>query len=204
MKLILASQSPRRRKLLAEAGFVFDVRVFDTAEISGGIYSLHVPLLNAIRKAEAAAEHFPGDLVIGADTVIEFNGAIIGKPRDLSDARCILRTLSGRCHLVITGVALQCRELNVKIGFSVESTVEFKQLDESAIDRYLAHVEVLDKAGAYNIDEYGDILIQRVEGPIDNIIGLPCEKLSQALNSPFIKSRMGLMGHSGTHGSSVS
>ena len=186
MKIILASQSPRRKTLLAEAGFSFNVYSPDVEEIDSGAYSRHIPLINAIRKASAAARLFPGDLVIGADTAIEFNGTIIGKPENMEEARRILKTLSGQCHRVITGVALFGRTRCLETTFSEESTVCFKPLTEAAIETYLSRVHVLDKAGAYNIAEHGELLIDRVEGPRDNIIGLPCEKLSQALRTAMM------------------
>ncbi len=186
MKIILASQSPRRKTLLTEAGFSFDVCSTDVEEIECGAYSRHIPLINAIRKASAAARLFPDALVIGADTAIEFDGTIIGKPRDLEDARRILKTLSGQCHRVITGVALFCRARCLETTFSEESTVCFKPLTEAVINTYLSRVHVLDKAGAYNIAEHGELLIDRVEGPRDNIIGLPCEKLALALRTAML------------------
>lgn len=183
MKIILASQSPRRKLLLEGAGFSFDVCSPEVEEVDGGMYACHIPLVNAVRKASAVAELFPGCLVIGADTAIECGGFLIGKPRDLEDARRILRTLSGRRHRVITGVALFHRKLNLETVFSEESAVCFKPFDDTVVGDYLARVDVLDKAGAYNIAESGELLVSRVEGPLDNIIGLPCEKLSRAIRA---------------------
>ncbi len=183
MNLILASQSPRRKALLAGCGCIFTVKVLQTPEIESGVYFRHIALLNAIRKAEAVALCEPDSLVIGADTVIEFGREVIGKPVDQEDARRILGRLSGKRHQVTTGVSLIGLKANIRISFTETSTLEFKTLTPQVIDDYIAQVHVLDKAGAYNIDEHGDWLVSKVEGPVDNIIGLPCTKLFQAIRT---------------------
>lgn len=158
------------------------VRV-DADELAVGIWPERFPLLNAIAKSRAGAELYPDDLVIGADTVIELGGHLIGKPCDLDDARRILRKLSGRSHLVTTGICLTCLSRNIRCQFSVSTTVKFKELSDRVINDYLDKVYVLDKAGAYGIQEYGDMLTESVDGPLDNVIGLPCEKLAEALTA---------------------
>lgn len=183
MKLILASASPRRKDLLKGiTGNFLTVRV-DADELSVGIWPERFPLLNAIEKSRAGAALYPEDLVIGADTVIELDDQLIGKPVDIDDARKILQTLSGHSHLVTTGVCLTCLAEAISCQFSVSTTVTFKVLSDDVINAYLEKVHVLDKAGAYGIQEYGDMLTESVDGPLDNVIGLPCEKLSEALTA---------------------
>ncbi|MDD2478954.1 MAG: Maf family protein [Victivallaceae bacterium] len=181
--IILASQSERRKQLLTATGVVFETLTPEVEEINIGRYFRHIPLINAVLKAHAVSIDNSEAVVIGADTVIEFNNQIIGKPKNLEDSRRILGLLSGQRHFVSTAVCLRCRELDAEIRFVETSEVEFKSLGAATIEQYLSKVFTLDKAGAYNIDEYGDLLINQVKGNIDNIIGLPCVKLLRALHS---------------------
>lgn len=182
MPLILASKSPRRRELLAGLGYPFEVRVFPAREFADGeLPAAELPSRNAELKARATAERFPDALVVGADTVIVLDGRVIGKPRDLDDARATLAALSGRAHDVVTGVALLCAAKRFRRVWSETSTVRFKLLSQDAIDEYLRLVDVLDKAGAYAIQEHGDLLIERLDGDADNVIGLPLGRLGGEL-----------------------
>lgn len=183
MKLILASASPRRRELLAEVTRDFQIVQVNAEEYHSGVWPERFPLLNAANKAHAGAALHPDALVIGADTVIELDGLLIGKPRDASHAQEILRQLSGRTHLVTTGVCLICLEHEIRCSFAVSTAVTFKALTDDIIQSYLAKVHVLDKAGAYGIQEYGDMLTEKIDGPLDNVIGLPCDKLRQSLKA---------------------
>lgn len=183
LPIILASQSARRKQLLAATGVVFEVLSPNVEEINADRYFRHIPLINAALKAHAVSTDHPETLVIGADTVIEFNGQIIGKPQDLDDARRILGLLSGQRHFVSTAICLQCRKQDIEIRFTESSEVEFKPFGDAIIEYYLSKVFTLDKAGAYNIDEYGDLLISGVKGDIDNVIGLPCAKLLRAIHA---------------------
>lgn len=179
---ILASASPRRQDLLRRAGFSFQVFVPEVEEIvhAGALYR-ETALANAFLKAEGAAEVFPDAVVIGADTVIELDGKILGKPLDEEDAFRMLRTLSGRTHEVVTGVAVLVKSENIRIRFADVTKVTFKNLPDEVIRAYLSRVHVLDKAGAYGIQEQGDLLLERMEGSLDNVIGLPVERLSETL-----------------------
>ncbi len=188
-RLLLASESPRRRELLAAAGYDFAVMTRPVAELTEWPSPEELPLVNALLKARAVASEYPDALVIGADTVIVAGGRIIGKPRDLADARRILLELSGRCHRVITGVALRRAADDLCRAFAVATRVWFKNFPPEVADAYLAKVEVLDKAGAYALQEYRDMIVDRVEGSEANVIGLPVEALRDELNrlSPQIK-----------------
>jgi len=183
MKLILASKSERRIKLLNEIGLPFEVIVSDVEEVADGVYYSDIPLINACSKSRSVAERFPESLVIGADTVIEFNRQIIGKPRDLTDARNILLSLSGKTHSVVTAVCLLSLHAGIRCTFFETTTVRFKSVTGDAVDQYLSNVHVLDKAGAYAIQEYGEMLVESINGPLDNVVGLPCAKLAAALNA---------------------
>lgn len=175
MNLILASASPRRRELLATLGIPFSVRTSTAEELREGPWMM-LALENALRKAEEVAARFPEDLVIGADTVIEFENRILGKPEDMDDAFRMLSMFSRKTHCVTTGCAIICHSRSIRIRFAETSRVTFKSLDAETIRRYLSLVPVLDKAGAYAIQDHGEMLIESLEGSLDNVIGFPTER----------------------------
>ena len=183
--LILASESPRRRELLGTLGIPFEIRSAKVEELEQAEDACSVSLLpqkNACLKAQAVAEMYPGAVVLGADTAIVFENQLIGKPRDPEDAHRILEMFSGKTHQVITGIALMragekpfCRQ------WSEISEVTFKPLSCEIIDEYLKKVHILDKAGAYAIQECGDMIISGFTGELNNIIGLPLLRLEEEL-----------------------
>ena len=120
--------------------------------------------------------------MIGADTVIRLDDQVIGKPKDLQDAKRILATLSGRTHDVATGVCVRCISNDVLVRFEETTHVTFRILTDDMIERYIEAVDVLDKAGAYAIQEYGEDLIETIEGSFTNVIGLPVERLTETLH----------------------
>lgn len=181
MRLILASASPRRKELLAKAGFVFDVQASDADEFSDGLYFEKIAIVNAAAKAESVAELNPEALVIGADTVIEYRGKILGKPSSPEDASAMLQTLSGGVHRVVTGVCIRNIENSISCVFADCSSVYFREFGQNVITDYLDKVHVLDKAGAYAVQEYGDMLVERIEGSAENVIGLPVKRLAESL-----------------------
>lgn len=183
MRLFLASESPRRRELLARLGFPFEVENSRAEEISTAADPRLVPLLNAERKAAAVAARHPDALVLGADTVILHRGRIIGKPRDPADAAVILHALSGDRHEVITGLALLCVEKQLREVWEETTAVQFRPLSDETISSYLCRVNVLDKAGAYAIQEYGDELVEHLDGEFENVIGLPLRRLADRLSA---------------------
>ena len=173
--IILASASPRRAVLLREAGPEFaSMRIMPSDADEGAD-----PLENALLKAESVAAANPQAIVIGADTVIRFGGETIGKPADLDDARAILAKLSGRTHDVVTGVCVRCVENDVLVRFEEATHVTFRVLTPEMIGKYIKAVNVLDKAGAYAIQEHGDDIIEGIEGSRTNVIGLPVERLNE-------------------------
>ena len=173
--IILASASPRRSALLKEAGPIFASLQILTSHVEEG----SDPLENAFRKAEAVAQMNPRALVIGADTVIRFEGRTIGKPADPEDAKRILAMLSGRTHDVATGVCVRCVEADILVRFEEATHVTFRTLTPEIIDKYVQDVNVLDKAGAYAIQEHGEDIIEKIDGSLTNVIGLPVERLKE-------------------------
>ncbi len=170
--VILASASPRRAKILSALGVDFSVVKTAAEEVAYPLEPERTVRENALAKwraakAATAATHQDGAKILAADTIVWCDGKIFGKPRDLDEAREFLQRLSGRTHTVFTGVAF---DGEVKIA---RSAVTFRKLDAAAIEEYLAKVRPLDRAGAYDIDEEGDILVERFEGEYENIMGLP-------------------------------
>jgi septum formation protein len=180
--ITLASASPRRAELLREAGIPFEVHTSHTEEL----HDHNIPAgplceLNAERKAEAVAELFPGELVLGADTLVTRNNTLYGKPKDLNEARSMLSELQGKTHQVITGVCLLEKNGGRRRCFHEVTEVAFRPLSPEHIEDYLQKVHVLDKAGAYAIQEHGDLIIEKIEGSWSNVVGLPIERLQAEL-----------------------
>lgn len=179
-QLVLASGSPRRRELLGEAGLVFEVVVSPAEELhETGIPLAELCERNAEAKAAAVAVQRPEAVVIGADTLVWIDGQPLGKPRDLREAREMVRKLSGRTHTVCTGVCVigggrsEC--------FHELTEVVFRDLDEAAIGRYFERVDPLDKAGAYAVQEHGEMIVAEVRGDFSNVVGLPLERVTGVL-----------------------
>ena len=178
--LILASQSPRRRALLAQMGLAFEVRVSEADETPPENASPEdAAVAIALRKAEAV-EKAPGDTVIGADTtVLTPEGEVFGKPHSREEARRMLESLSGRTHTVVTGVAV----LNGtrRLTRAVETRVRFRTLSDGEIEAYIDTGEPFDKAGAYGIQGRAAWLVDALEGDYFNVVGLPLAPLGEML-----------------------
>jgi len=175
-RLILASGSPRRRDLLREAGLSFEIMSPEVEELKAGdLPPRELALTNARLKSLAIAKDHPNDIVLGSDTVVALGGKVYGKPVDLSEASENLRTFSGRVHEVISAVSIIGGDKGS--DFIETSYVKFRSLDEVVIQDYLAKVHVLDKAGGYAIQDQGEMLVEKVEGDFDNIVGLPVGKV---------------------------
>lgn len=181
-KLILGSRSPRRVQLLKELGLTFECRVSDAPEEHDNeIEASKVPELLALRKAKwLMNELSPDELLITADTIVILDHKIIEKPTDLSEAKQFLSRLSDRWHTVITGYALS--STTRQISESVESKIRFGPLEDGEIEYYLSQYEVLDKAGAYGVQDWiGLIGVMELQGSYHNVMGLPTAKLYQSL-----------------------
>ena len=175
MRLILASASPRRRELLACAGFEFEVRASRTDEIPqpGELPESFARRAARDKALAVAAAELPGSLVLGADTIVVAGDEILGKPTDPADASRMLRRLSGIAHRVITGVCVVRSPQQVEALTYETTTVTFRSLDEAEIAAYVASGESMDKAGAYGIQGLASKFVTRVEGCYFNVVGLP-------------------------------
>ncbi len=190
-RIVLASSSPRRRDLLQAAGFEIIIRPADVEEWTGGLAPRDLVVSNAEKKALHVAAERRGDLILGADTVVVLDGKILGKPRDRNHASEMLGRLSGRVHEVLTGVCL-VRGGTKKVCLFVESTcVLFRSLDEAMIQAYLADIDPLDKAGAYAAQDDRGRLIERIEGSLENVIGLPVARVIEAIGQHFTEESTG-------------
>ncbi len=181
---ILASVSPRRKQLLAEAGYKFTVVRPDIDESSfpvEGIEACEYAERLALAKAKNVAEKYPDCLVIGADTVVDFQGQIIGKPIDAKDAEQITKKLFSRPHKVITGIAIVRLSNGIELSESDTTTIYPKRLTSEQIAEHIESESWRDKAGAYAIKENGDEFVERIEGSLTNVMGLPMELLQRLL-----------------------
>lgn len=179
-RVVLASNSPRRQELLKSLDIDFEVMVKDGVEedFPQTLKNKEVAEYLAVKKAQAYAGEVKMDnlLLITADTIVVCDGVILGKPADATEAREMLKMLSGKNHKVITGVALTTPQ--VQRSFSVKTKVYFKRLSEADIDYYIQRYQPFDKAGAYGIQEWiGLVGIDYIEGSYHNVMGLPVQRL---------------------------
>jgi septum formation protein len=182
ISLILASSSPRRAQLLRQSKIHFKIVPSNAPEIHPDqLTALEICQVNAYRKARAVAKKFPDTLVLGADTLVSLDEQIFGKPGTLEEAYGMLEQLQGRTHHVVTGLCLLHLRSHHQRVFTDTTAVTFKSLDAVKIRRYLTQVNPLDKAGAYAIQEQGDMIIKEISGSYTNVVGLPLEKLKAEL-----------------------
>jgi len=188
LPLILASASPRRKQLLAEAGYKFtvvvsqiDESIFSAEDIAPAEYARQL----AFAKANDVAQKHSGSIVIGADTVVDFEGQIIGKPRDAKHAEKITRMLFSRPHKVITGIALVCKSRKLKIIEADTTVVCPRKLTNAQIAEHIKSGIWRDKAGAYSISD-NDPFVDHIEGSMTNVMGMPMELLEKLLSSGSI------------------
>src|SRR6188474_277307 len=190
VRVILASQSPRRRELLSLIGIPHDVQ---PADLDESVFPGEVPQEHAERlarsKAEAIALREPAAVVIGADTIVVLDGDILGKPRDAAEATATLRRLSGRTHTVHTAVAVAHGGQTMSGVESVEVT--FRPLTDTQIATYIATGEPMDKAGAYGIQGYGAVIVERVHGDYFAVMGLALGRLVGLLDALGIAYQFG-------------
>ena len=189
VSIILASASPRRKQLLAEAGYKFTVvrpEIDESAFPVEGIEACEYAERLALAKAKNVAEKYPDSLVIGADTVVDFQDQIIGKPADAKEAEQITKKLFSRPHKVITGIAIVRLSNGIELSESDTTTIYPKRLTSEQIDEHIKSETWRDKAGAYAIKENGDEFIERIQGSLTNVMGLPMELLERLLKR-FIK-----------------
>ncbi len=190
-RVVLASASPRRRDLLEAAGFEVIVHPAGVEELPEGLAPRALVIANAEMKALELATTTSGDVVLGADTVVVLDGEILCKPRDLEDATRMLRLLAGRTHEVLTGVCMLRGGTVVRCSFVESTLVAFRPFDEAMIADYLKDINPLDKAGSYAAQEDRGRLIERIEGSMDNVIGLPVARVIEALEQHFAEPQAG-------------
>lgn len=187
MKIILASQSPRRRELLNKIGIEFEVMVDNSDEV---MLEQELPKDNVMRLSLQKAKNVSQlcakeSLIIAADTVVSIDDKILGKPLDELDAKTMLKTLSGRSNTVYTGVTIIRTTDGKTVSDYVATDVKFRNLTDTVIDNYISSGEPMDKAGAYGIQELGALLIEGVSGDYFNVVGLPLCRLGEILTGEF-------------------
>ena len=185
MKIILASKSPRRKEILETMGVQFEIDVADVDEsVDACLSPVEAVCEISKRKAQKIAErHGDDEIVISADTIVVIDGKIIGKPKDKEDAFCILKNLSGRTHEVYTGFTVSGNG-KTKTDFEV-TKVHFKELCDDDIRRYIATGEPMDKAGAYGIQQKGNLFVDYIHGDYYNVVGFPISKICVTIRELF-------------------
>lgn len=186
-QVVLASGSPRRKELLSRfiPDLVIDAAGIDEDGLLSGTDPVEATIATASAKALAVAARHPGAIVVGCDTAVVLGSRVLGKPRDETEAARMILDLAGRCHEVVTGIALaessDRRPPKILQADAVRTRVRFRQLDEAAAKAYVARGESLDKAGAYGIQGHGALLVDSIHGCYYNVVGLPLHKLSLML-----------------------
>lgn len=184
-KLILASASPRRRELLQDLGYPFEIITADCKEIIDPDLSIAEAIQQiAYQKAETVWKVNKDAIVIGADTMVCYGGKMLGKPKDRNDAKQMLEMLSGKTHMVISGVAILSQDK--KETFYEETRVAFYPIEEELLNKYLDSEEPYDKAGAYGIQGMGKLFVKEISGDYFNVVGLPIASVYRHLKT-YIK-----------------
>jgi len=180
--LILASASPRRAEMLREMGLKFRVVPSEAPEMHHEqLTARELCLINAYHKARAIAKKIPDALVLAADTLVCLETRHFGKPADLAEAERMLAQLQGRTHQVVTGVCLIHLRRHQQRIFADSTNVTFRRLSAKQTRYYLKAINPLDKAGAYAIQEKGDLIVEKISGSYSNVVGLPVERLKTEL-----------------------
>ena len=185
-RIILASKSPRRRELLAEMGYDFEIRTKDGIDETypDGLNPQQTATFIANKKRDAFLPDLKDDeLLITADTIVCLGNLVLGKPKNEEAARDMLKILSGKTHVVVTGVTVTTGDGMHKSEFCVTTEVRFTPLSDKVIEHYVSHYKPLDKAGAYGIQEWiGTVGIDGINGSYNNVVGLPTSQLKMILD----------------------
>jgi septum formation protein len=194
-KIILASGSPRRRELLSKLALNFQ---YVTSTIKEE-FDENLPVTDEVMKIAAmkaydVARIYDEGFIIGADTIVFHENKVLGKPKDAVEAKSMLRQLSGKTHEVITGVAIVNKKAKICERFYEVTEVTFKELSDNLIEWYIEKEEPFDKAGAYAIQDMGAILVKKIEGDYNNVVGLPISKIFDTFG------KMEVMPYGGLHG----
>jgi len=181
-KIYLASSSPCRKQLLSQIGLEFEVVTSDYEEdMTLDLTPTELAKFLSIGKAESVDKNIQSGLIIAADTFISFNNKVLGKPKDEEDAKVILQSISGKVVEAITGLTIMDAKTKKQISKAAVTKVFIKKLSDREIDNYIKTGEPMDKAGAFGIQEIGALLIEKIEGDYNNIVGLPLFALSEVL-----------------------
>ena len=179
MGIILASSSPRRKKILEKLGYNFDIKIPDIDENNiNNLNPIDYVIDVSMRKGLKIHQKYPNDYVITGDTIIEFENKIIGKPASNRDAFNILSSLSGNSHYVISALSLTFYDNQITIFDSTK--VSFNTLDKGKIEHYIDNFNVLDKAGSYNVEDANEYFIKNIDGCYNNIVGFPEAKFLES------------------------
>lgn len=179
--MILASKSPRRKEILENFGFNLEIVVPEIDENSDKDNNVDKIMDIAYKKVLEVAKDHRDKFIIGADTIVEFNGKIIGKPKSVDDAKRILKDLSGKSHNVITGFCIMNKSKNILIRDYAKTEVIFRKLDDDTISWYIGTKEPMDKAGAYGIQGKGAVLVEKINGDFFTVMGLPIGEIINKL-----------------------
>lgn len=188
-RIILASNSPRRRELLEMIGLRFDIIADNTPEPMNRDMTPDAVVCELAefkgRNVSKKLDNTGGAIIIAADTVVAVDNEILGKPKDPQDAMNMLLKLSGRMHIVYTGVYVSDTNTGACVSFCEKTEVFFKKLDIDEIKDYINTEEPLDKAGAYGIQNLGSLFVEKINGDYFNVVGLPLSKLGKVLKDDF-------------------
>jgi len=188
--IILASQSPRRKQLLEQAGITFDIvpaHIDETPFLKAP--PAEAVIASAQAKAGQVSSRYPDHWIIAADTIVVINNTILGKPHSKKHAREMLQTLSGKVHVVFTGYSIGCLNQDKIFSNIVKTNVQFKQLQTDEIEWYLQTDEPYDKAGAYAIQGIGAFIVKSINGSYTNVVGLPVCEVMDVLTEQHIINR---------------
>ena len=186
LKIVLASQSPRRKKLLNQLGLIFEIIPSSVEEVITSDNPVEIVKELSLQKAQDISQRIENSLVIGADTIVVKDGAILGKPTDHNDAVSMLSELSGKQHSVFTGVSFVVTDEKKQTvnthSFYEETKVWFSSLTRNEIKSYVATGSPMDKAGSYGIqDDWGSVFVERIEGDYYNVVGFPLNRFYREL-----------------------
>ncbi len=180
--LILASASPRRAQLLRQLELDFQIVPADVVEVHHEHMTAgELCQINAYQKARVISKKFPDAVVMGVDTLVTLDGKVFGKPKNLTEARKMLKQLQAKTHQVMTGVCLIRLRGHQQKVFVERTNVTFRKLTPTVIDEYFSRMDPLDKAGGYAIQEHGEMIVAKISGSFSNVVGLPMERLQEEL-----------------------
>ena len=188
IKLVLASSSPRRKNILEKINLKFDIRPSTIIEdYSISLNPIKMAEYWALEKARSIVPRQKNTIIIGADTIVDLEKKIMGKPANPIEAGKMLKALSGKQHIVHTGVALRCEFLNKEISFVESTKVYFYKLNDDWIDQYVSTRMPMDKAGAYGIQDWSSIFVKKINGCYNNVVGFPLARFIQLIYSDNIR-----------------